>query len=133
MGLRIWQNEAEDSFEISKQVTKPLRSQILKQIVDLPTNDDVDLAKSRAMTVMSDKRSNNTTATIEKQTPEMKRNMEQLSGPGASSWLSAFPLKEQGFVLNKSEFQDAISLRYDKTLKILPRFVRLRTKGVSVL
>ena len=120
MGLRIWQNESEDSFEISKQVTKPLLPQILKQIVDLPTNDDVDLAKSRAMTVMSDKRSNNTTATIEKQTPEMKRNMEQLSGPGASSWLSAFPLKEQGFALNKSEFQDAINLRYNKTLKNLP-------------
>ena len=46
--------------------------------------------------------------------------MDQLSGPGASSWLSAFPLKEQGFALNKSEFQDAINLRYDKTLKNLP-------------
>ena len=120
MGMRIWQNEAEDSFEISKQVTEPLRSQIQKQIVDLPVNDDVVSAKSRAMTAMTNKRNNNTTATIEKQTTEMKRNMDQLSGPGASSWLSAFPLKEQGFALNRSEFQDAINLRYNKTLKNLP-------------
>ena len=120
MGLRIWKNEADDSFTTSKHVTKPLQSQILKQMVKLPAHEDVASAKTRAMTAMINKRNNNTTATIEKQTSRMKRNMDQLSGPGASSWLSAVPLKEQGFVLNKSEFQDAISLRYDKTLKNLP-------------
>ena len=120
MGMRIWQNEADDSFTTSKEVTKPLQSQILKQIVDLPTHEDVVSAKSRAMNAMTAKRNGNTTAIIEKQSTKMKRNMDQLSGPGASSWLSAFPLKEQGFALNKSEFQDAINLRYDKTLKNLP-------------
>ena len=39
---------------------------------------------------------------------------------GSSSWLSALPLKEQGFDLNKSEFQDALNLRYDKPLKNMP-------------
>ena len=93
---------------------------ILKQKVDLPAHEDVVSAKSRAMNAMTAKRNGNTTAIIEKQSTKMKRNMDQLSGPGASSWLSAFPLKEQGFALNKSEFQDAINLRYDKTLKNLP-------------
>ena len=50
----------------------------------------------------------------------MKRTLEQLAEPGASSWLGALPLKEQGFNLNKAEFQDAMCLRYDKTLKNLP-------------
>ena len=50
----------------------------------------------------------------------MKINLEQLSSSGASSWLGAYPLKEQGFNLNKSEFQDALNLRYDKPLKSMP-------------
>ena len=58
--------------------------------------------------------------TLENQNEDMKRNMEQLSGSGASGWLSALPLKEQGFNLNKSEFQDALCLRYNKPLKNLP-------------
>ena len=32
---------------------------------------------------------------------------------GAAYWLSALPLKEAGFSLNKLEFRDAIALRYD--------------------
>lgn len=31
---------------------------------------------------------------------------------GASNWLTALPLKEQGFNLNKQEFRDAIAMRY---------------------
>ena len=56
MGMRIWQNEADDSFTTSKDVTKPLQSQILKQIVDLPAHEEVVSAKSRAMNAMTDKR-----------------------------------------------------------------------------
>jgi hypothetical protein len=50
----------------------------------------------------------------------MKRTMEQLAEPGASSCVGALPLKEQGFNLNKSEFNDALCIRYDKPLKNLP-------------
>ena len=31
---------------------------------------------------------------------------------GASSWLSALPLKKRVYVLNKQEFRDALCLRY---------------------
>ena len=31
---------------------------------------------------------------------------------GAGSWLTALPLKDHGFYLNKQEFRDAVSLRY---------------------
>ena len=30
----------------------------------------------------------------------------------ASNWLSTLPLEEQGFTLTKSEFRDALALRY---------------------
>jgi len=58
--------------------------------------------------------------TIERQPEATKHNIEQLAEPGASSWLSAFPLKEQGFNLNESEFQDAINLLYEKLMKNMP-------------
>ena len=50
----------------------------------------------------------------------MQRNLEQISEPGASSWVGALPLKDLGFSLNKAEFNDGMCLRYDKPLKNLP-------------
>ena len=32
---------------------------------------------------------------------------------GSSMWLTSLPLKEMGFNLNKREFRDGLSLRYD--------------------
>ena len=42
------------------------------------------------------------------------------SEPGASSWLTALPLAEQGFHLSKKEFWDALHLRYDWKLENIP-------------
>ena len=42
-----------------------------------------------------------------------QRALEQAATKGASSWLSALPLKSHGFCLNKSEFVDGIALRYN--------------------
>ena len=39
---------------------------------------------------------------------------------GASSWLSALPIKSCGFALHKTEFRDAICLRYNWTPERLP-------------
>ena len=42
-----------------------------------------------------------------------KKRRETCLEKGASNWLSAIPLKEAGFNLNKLEFRDDIVLRYD--------------------
>ena len=39
---------------------------------------------------------------------------------GASSWLTAIPIKDLGFDLNKAQFWDAIKLRYDWEITDLP-------------
>ena len=44
--------------------------------------------------------------------PAVQHAMELASEKGASSWLLALPLKEHGFNLSKSSFQDALCLRY---------------------
>ena len=42
------------------------------------------------------------------------------SEPGSSSWLTALPLHDQGFHLNKQEFWDALHLRYGWKLVNIP-------------
>ena len=39
---------------------------------------------------------------------------------GASSWLNAVPLEEQGLALNKQQFRDSLCLRYNLQLADLP-------------
>ena len=120
LGLRIWQGEADSSYETSRKVTAPLQLHIVNQVIDLPPATEIAEARNTAVTAMKQKRANNTNIVIEQQSNETKRNLEQLSETGASSWLGAFPLKEQGFNLNKSEFTDAVNLRYNKPLRNLP-------------
>ena len=54
------------------------------------------------------------------QTPHTLKVIQDANIPGASLCLSVLPLEEFGFVLYKSEFKDALSLRYGKPLKGLP-------------
>ncbi|KAG1679035.1 hypothetical protein GQR58_013114 [Nymphon striatum] len=44
----------------------------------------------------------------------------QAKEKGASSWLNALPLEEQGFVLNKGELRNALALPYNEIIKDLP-------------
>ncbi len=55
------------------------------------------------------------------QSAKLKRQLDLLSEKGASSWLTSLPLKECGYLLNKQEFQDAISLRYNLSLSTANR------------
>ena len=41
------------------------------------------------------------------------RHIALASEKGASTWLSALPIEQYGFVLNKQEFHDSIALRYN--------------------
>ena len=52
---------------------------------------------------------------------EMERKkIEICQEPGASNWLTALPLREAGFSLNKQEFRDALAIRYNISIKGLP-------------
>ena len=50
----------------------------------------------------------------------MQYAMELAAEKGASNWLSALPLKEYGFALSKSDFRDALHLRYGWELSRAP-------------
>ena len=52
---------------------------------------------------------------------EMERKkIEICQEPGASNWLTALPLREAGFSLNKQEFRDTLAIRYNISTKGLP-------------
>ena len=62
---------------------------------------------------------------VREQLPPAKQRMMDLHcEKGSSSWLSALPLQDQGFNLNKGEFRDALSLRYGWQLKNTPHYCR---------
>ena len=48
-----------------------------------------------------------------------------LSVKRSSLWLTALPIQEQGFHLNKQEFQDALRLKYGWDSKLLCVVLRL--------
>ena len=54
--------------------------------------------------------------------PQKQRIMDLLKEKGSSSWLTALPLKDHGFSLNKGEFRDALCLRYGWQLRNLPQY-----------
>ena len=50
-----------------------------------------------------------------------KLTMELASEKGASSWLTALPVQQFRYLLNKQQFTDAVCLRYNLTLKDCPK------------
>jgi hypothetical protein len=52
----------------------------------------------------------------------MKRCIELNMDKGAGSWLTALPLQDHGFCLNKQEFRDAVCLRYGWKIPNTPQY-----------
>ena len=120
LGIRKVGSNSDTAYETSVLLTSPLTEQIFTQSDSLPDEDEVKSAKTRATQFLLDTGKERAIAIVEAQDETKKRSLEQLSQPGASSWLGALPLKSQGFNLNKGEFQDALALRYHQTPKNLP-------------
>ena len=49
-----------------------------------------------------------------------RKTIEICQEPEASNWLTALPLREAGFCLNKKEFIDALAIRCNISIKGLP-------------
>ena len=52
--------------------------------------------------------------------PQLQRTIELINVKCSSLWLTALPLQEQGFHLNKQEFRDAPCLRFGWQLANIP-------------
>ena len=110
---------AESQLRASKAITAPLKKMIVEQSEQFtkPQLQSVKSAlhreKCQANTAKAEQVKGEISSTLQ-------RAMDLGTEKGASTWLTALPLQEQGFTLNKQEFQDALCLRYGWQLKNLP-------------
>ena len=121
LGIPILKDLAPKDYQTSVRVTKTLVENMRQQTHD-NGNEQIkqhqmlmEILKDREKEEEEKKR-----VLFDNLDPALKRLLDQASAKGSSSWLSCIPLSHQGFVLNKSEFRDALCLRYGKSIKNLP-------------
>ena len=120
IGIRKVSERTNIAYEASKKITTPLVDEIIKQSNTLPEKGKVIQTKTTTIKAIKLEEAKQAEELKMKQTTEMQRTLEQNSQPGASSWLSALPLQDHNFNLNKGEFHDSLCLRYNTKPKNLP-------------
>ena len=106
---------ADREYDASRSVTEGLANQILHQHQDFALYDQeavssiikhLQCAKDLYLTQKLEQIKRCT------ENPSLVRCLDLSREKGSGSWLTALPLKDHGFCLNKQEFRDAICLRY---------------------
>ena len=123
LGIPIYLEDSVVEYENSRKLTKQLNGKIVAQnqeviedqSEEVHTNNTLKAEKiQREKEILKDLRT--------RMTKEQMRGNEVAQLKGASAWLTSLPLKEEGFVLNKREFFDALALRYRWPLSRLPQY-----------
>jgi hypothetical protein len=120
LGIPSLKEEAPQQYTTSKIITGPHTEAIITQSTTMPTITE-DLKKqqqSLKKTNVSVKMGRIDSSLSD----DLLQHVIQARDKGASSWLNAIPIEEQGLVLNKQEFRDSMRLRYNLPLSDLPSF-----------
>ena len=120
MGLKVVSNETDTEYSRSKEISAPLAAIIALQGSDLPCQQAVASIKAQVKAQKNILLQNKITECDSDMDNLTLRTIQQTREPGASNWLSALPLQRHHLDLNKSEFRDAIALRYSKRLPDMP-------------
>ena len=121
MGFPIFSELCKVEYESSLESTESLRPKIIAQ--DPFFVHDKKSEKQVNSRIQSNKNARNKQILDElrsRMSLEQVRANDICQMKGASAWLTALPLKEEGYVLSKREFFDAVSLRYRWDIKRLP-------------
>ena len=131
LGLSNPVETAPHSFQDSLQITKELTAKIKAQDSKCPSELKIKEAKRQVVHAKRKKEKEKLIRIKQKIKEEHHQNKnEQLMGlkvlesataKGASSWLTSLPLQDENRALNKSEFRDALALRYGWRPKNLPQ------------
>ena len=112
---------AKSEFEASQSISAPLAEMIVNQTK--PNSFERPILQSIKTQVKQSKQQfleDKTRDVREQSSPHMQRAMDLASEKGASIWLTALPLRDHEFCLNKQEFRDALCFRYGWQLKHVP-------------
>ena len=121
LGIPVYQEICVSEYENSRRATELLRTKIVAQDSQFEHNQVREREIEKEI-----KNARETTHKLKldslrtKMNDEMKRANDLAQMKGASSWLTSLPLREEGFVLNKREFFDAVAMRYRWDMKRLP-------------
>ena len=120
MGLTSPSQEAASEYVASANISGPLAQQIKSQVHKSPDETEIHAAQREMCRVKN---------------RYLKERLDQVKGPvsgktlravdlatqkGASSWLTVLPIRDTKSDLNKSEFRDAVKLRYDWDVADMP-------------
>ena len=121
MGIPIFSELCVREFRNSTLATLQLTEKIKAQISAFDLDQDREKEVQSMITAAKKEHEVKTLEDLRRRMgAEKLRSNDLAQMKGASSWLNALPLKEEGYVLNKREFFDAVALRYRWQLKRLP-------------
>ncbi|XP_028419169.1 uncharacterized protein LOC114544875 [Dendronephthya gigantea] len=104
---KLFTNQHVNSIKRQNEALEPIEQSI----------DDLKRMQQANKAEIIQSRMDNIDATL---SPDLLFLVKQSQDKGASSWLNAIPLKDQGLALNQQEFRDSLQMRYNLTLNDLP-------------
>ena len=113
--------EAPQQFAASTLITAPNVDSITTQSMFMVAGENPTVELKRQHQALKTALVNSRMESIYSTLPsDLLRLVNHSRDKGASSWLTAVPLVDQGLVLNKQEFRDSLRLRYNMPLSDLP-------------
>ena len=125
LGIANPVDAAEREYNASKAITQNLSNVILQQQQDISfydqhgTAETIKRLKKEKEAFLNDK-FDGIISSIDDQS--LKRCLLLNRDKGTGSWLTALPLKDLGYCLNKQEFRDAVCLRYGWKIPNTPHY-----------
>ena len=118
------------SYNMSIQVTAPFVALIVEHSKNSLLSALLETSSARAaMRRRCREEINRMASEIRDRLPDrLQRCTDLAKEKGASSWLEAIPIREQGFYLSRTEFRNAVALRFGWRLENLPSHLCMRSR-----
>ena len=121
LGIPIMTTEADFECNTSRTLSAPLAALIATQNTFALPDKEILINTTKNLKRERNTRVEATSASLDQRlTPKMTRTLSNESAERPSNWLNVLPLAEEGYVLNKEEFRDAMAMRYNEQILGLP-------------
>ena len=104
---------AASEYIASANISGPLAQQIKSQVHEPPDENEIHAAQQEMYKVKNHYLKEKPDQVKGSVPGKTLRAVDLATQKGASSWLTVLPIRDMNFDLNKSEFRDAVKLRYD--------------------
>ena len=121
LGIPDIVEEANFEYNTSKILSAPLAALIVTQTQHKLPDDQVLNDARKNVNTQRETRIGDQASTVDQNLDQEKlRTISQIRNKGTSNWLNVLPFEDEGYVLNKQEFRDALALRYNRSISGLP-------------